>query len=147
MSLIQSKCVQFEDDRKICVAEENGKKFELKNNSGLIIKKIKVNFWLAQEVNEKRCDFLMSIDRINKPVVFFIELKGGDLVEAVKQLLDSVIFLKEEFRNYVINARIIGSRDVPGFVNTPAYKKLGALVEQFNGSIKRSTNKIMSELI
>ena len=147
MSLILEKCIEFNESRKSCVAEENGKRFELINNSKIQVRKVKVDFCLKQLRNEKRCDYLMSIDKISKPVVFFIELKGGDLIKAVKQLSDSIIYLKEEFSNYIINARIIGSRDVPQFISSPSYRRLLRVTKSTSGTIKRSTNKIMSEKI
>lgn len=147
MSLILGKCIEFNEARKICVAEENGKKFEIVNKSEFQIRKVKVNFCLDQLTNEKRCDYLMSIDKVRKPVVFFIELKGGDLVKAVKQLNDSITYLKAEFSIYIINARIIGSRDVPQIIGNPDYRKLLRVTKSTSGNIKRSTNKIMSEKI
>ncbi|MBS1735051.1 MAG: hypothetical protein JSS98_00415 [Bacteroidetes bacterium] len=111
MSLILKKCVEYDEVRKICVAEDKGKKFEIVNRSGFQIKKVIVDGCLKQSKNEKRCDFLMSIDKINNPVVYFIELKGGDLIKAVEQLNDSITYLKSDFSNYVIHARIIGTRD------------------------------------
>jgi hypothetical protein len=147
MTLIPEKCIESNDKRKICIVEENGKKFELKNDSQFHIRKVKVNFCLAQRTNEKRCDYLISIDEIDRPIVFFIELKGGDLIQAVKQLYDSIIFLKDEFKSYILHARIIGSRDVPQFISTPSYRKLARIIEPSLGSIKRGTNNIMSETI
>lgn len=147
MNLIPDKCVEFNDKRKFCIVEEKGKKYELKNDSEFQIRKVKINYCLAQSLNEKRCDYLLSADKINKPVAFFIELKGGDLIQAVKQLYDSIVYLKAEFENYIINARIVGSRDVPRFINTPEYRKLARIIEPSSGTIKRSTNKLMSENI
>jgi len=147
MSLILKECIEFDEVRKICVAEENGKKFEIINKSQFQIRKIKVDFCLNQLGNQKRCDYLMSIDKSNKPIVFFIELKGGDLIKAVKQLNDSIFFLKSEFHHYIVNARIIGSRDVPQIINNPEYRKLLRVTKASSGTIKRNTNKIMSEQI
>lgn len=39
MSLILAKCIEFEDKRKICIAEEKGKKYVLSNNSDVLIRK------------------------------------------------------------------------------------------------------------
>lgn len=147
MSLILGKCIEFNEVRNVCIAEEKGKKFELLNKSQFQIRKIKVDSCLNQLRNEKRCDFLMSIDKINKPIVFFIELKGGDLIKAIKQINDSIIYLKPEFDSYIINARMIGSKDVPQIIGNPEYRKLLRVTKLTSGTVRRNTNKIMSETI
>ncbi len=122
MSLIPNECIQFDEERKICVASENGKTYSLNNNSNYKIRKVKVDNCVGKEMKEKRCDYLMEIKSINK--VIFIEVKGGDLVHALRQLYSTIVYLKLEFRNYQIDARIVGSGDVPGFINIPDYLKL-----------------------
>jgi len=72
---------------------------------------------VVQNIGEKRCDFLMDIYDLKR--VFLIELKGGDLNKAVIQIYSTILYLKPEFMNYRIDARIVGSKDAPGFKNTP----------------------------
>lgn len=145
MSLIRDECIEFNEVRKICVAFEKGKKYQLNNNSDHQIKKVKVDKCVLKEAVTKKCDYLMSIDSIKR--VIFIELKGGDLSHAVKQLYSAIDVFKGEFINYQIDARIVGSRDVPGFINTADYLKLERKIHQFEGEIKRSTNNIYTEYI
>lgn len=145
MSLILEKCIEFNEKRKLCIAYENGKKYQLNNLSDITIRKVKVDKCLPQNVGERRCDFLMDIEELNR--VFFIELKGGDLNKAVNQIYSTVLYLKTEFMNYRIDARIVGSRDVPGFKNTPDYKKLAKEILPTKGTIERGTNNIYTENI
>lgn len=145
MSLIPEECIEFNERRRICVAYENGKRYELNNTSDIAIRKVKVDRCLAHDAGEKRCDFLMDTYELKR--VFFIELKGGDLNKAVNQIYLTIIFLKTEFKRYRINARIVGSRDVPGFNNTPDYKRLAKEVLPTNGTIERGTNNIYKESI
>lgn len=112
MSLIPSRCIEFDEKRKICIAFEKGKTYKLNNDSRYKIKKVKVDKCVDQKKGEKRCDYLMEIETIKK--IIFIELKGGDLVHALRQLYSTINYFKTEFSNYQIDARIIGSRDVPG---------------------------------
>lgn len=117
MSLILEECIEFDEVRRRCTAEEKGKKFILINKTGFRIKKIRVDGCLRQQQNEKRCDYLINayspdITKGQKPIAFFIELKGGDLNRAVKQLIDSVVYLKSEFSGHILNARIIGRSQV-----------------------------------
>lgn len=145
MSLILSKCIEFDEERKICVAFEKGKTYRLNNNSNYRIKKVKVDKCLAQSMGEKRCDYLMEIKSIKR--VIFIELKGGDLVHGLRQLYSAITYLKTEFLSYQIDTRIIGSGDVPNFINLPAYRKLAKEILPTGGSIERATNNNYSETI
>ena len=145
MNLILAECIEFNEKRKVCIAYENGKKYQLNNTSDVIVRKVKVDKCLVQNIGERRCDFLMNADELTR--VFFIELKGSDLNKAVNQIYSTIIYLKSEFKNYRIDARIVGSKDVPGFKNTPDYKKLAKEILPTKGSIQRGTNNFYSENI
>ncbi len=145
MSLILNKCVEFDEERKICIAFEKGKTYRLNNNSSYKIRKVKVDKCIAQDIGEKRCDYLMEIKSIER--VIFIELKGGDLAHALRQLFSAITLLKKEFGNFQIDARIVGSRDVPGFISLPDYLKLEKEIRFTKGKIERATNNIYSENI
>ncbi|NOT93616.1 hypothetical protein [Ferruginibacter sp.] len=145
MSLLLEACIEFNEKRKICVAYENGKTYTLNNNSNVSVRKVKIDKCLAQNVNEKRCDFLFDTDELQR--VFFVELKGGDLNKAVNQIYSTILYLKSEFRGFRIDARIVGSRDVPEFKNTPDYKRLAKEVYATKGTIERGINKVYSETI
>ena len=147
MSLILEECIEFNDKRKICVATQKGKSYKLYNNSDLSIRKVRIDGCLNQNVSEKRCDFLLNYNIADFKRVIFIELKGGALVDALKQLYSTIIYLKNEFKNHQIDARIVGSRDVPGFTNTPDYRKLAKEVIPTRGKIERGTNKIYEETV
>ncbi len=145
MSLIRDECIEFDEERKICIAFEEGKTYRLNNNSNYKIRKVKVDKCIAQNIGEKRCDYLMEIKSIKR--VIFIELKGGDLAHALRQLYSAITFLKKEFTNFQIEARIVGSRDVPGFIGLPDYLKLEKVIRTAKGKIERATNNIYSENI
>ena len=87
------------------------------------------------------------MDCENLKRVILIELKGSDLNKAVVQIHTTIMHLKGEFLNYNIDARIIGSKDVPKFKNTPAYRKLAKEVLPTGGKIIRDTNNIYTEII
>ncbi len=154
MSKIPESCVLQSGNMGMFVASEKGKKYELINESKFHIRKIRVDNCLPNLHGSKQCDFLFSIDHdISKQLPFlgkqviFIELKGGDLKSAVRQLYTTILHLREEFDGYRINARIVGSRDVPDLKNTSDYLKLARLVKQFSGNVDRSTNKFYSETV
>ena len=147
MSLIQDKCVEYHDNRKICVASQNGKTYTLKNASNYKIKKVIIDTCILQKAGEKRCDFLMHASTAGEQKAFFIELKGGALLDAIEQIYDTVIYLKQEFRNNVLNARIVGKGDTPNLVNSAIYKKLFREISNTKGTIDRATNKVLTETI
>jgi hypothetical protein len=147
MSLIVDKCIEFKDKRKVCVASENGKTYTLNNSSGFVIRKVVVDGCLPQKDGEKVCDFLMSIDEQNNNVVYFIELKGGRLKDAIDQVYQTTVRLKNEFNNYKMNIRIVGSRNVPGISLIPEYLRLVKYIDFTKGTIKIATNKQFSETI
>jgi|SRR4051794_36407343 hypothetical protein len=113
MSLILEKCVVHNDNRNEFVASENKKVYKPINQSKFKIRKVKVDKCLSQTEGEKRCDYLMDIEERNIKRVFFIELKGERLIDAVKQIHSTIIYFKQEFKNFRMDARIVGSRDVP----------------------------------
>lgn len=147
MTLIPANCIEYDEVRPICIASEGSKTYTLKNLSGYKVRKVKIDGCFSQKAGEKRCDFLMSIDDNGIKNAIFIELKGGELNDAIKQLFSTIIFLKKEFEKYRIDARIVGTKDVPGFINTPSYRKLAKEIMISKGTIKRATNKILVEKI
>lgn len=147
MSLILNNCIEYQENRKICIASEKGKTYTLNNTSNYTVKKVKVDKCLKQGIGEKRCDFLMHLSNGKHQRAFFIELKGSALADAVKQVYDTIIYLKKEVINCEINARIVGSGDTPDLANAPNYKKLAREVLKTKGTIKRATNKVLTENI
>jgi hypothetical protein len=136
-------CTRDHDDRDKCIAEEKGKKYTLCNTSKFVIRKVKVDGCFPQEVNEKRCDYLMIIESINRAI--FIELKGAALTQAVRQLSSTINFLKQELQGYQIDARIIGNGNVPRLRVTTDYRCLAKEIKP-NGTIIIRTNSYSEEI-
>lgn len=145
MSLILSQCIEYHENRKVCTASELGKTYTLNNVSKYKVKKVKVDKCIISKETSKKCDYLMHLTGNERDRAIFIELKGGALIDAVKQLHESISYFKGEFSNCEISARIVGTTDVPNFKNSPHYRKLTRVIEQTKGTIKRATNRIMVE--
>jgi hypothetical protein len=124
MSLIPNGCIEYNEVRKICVAEEKGKKYTLINDSGFTIQKIRVDGCISQQPGEKRCDYLFKLEKGEPDRAVFVELKGGDLIQAIRQVTDTINYLGPELSAYKKFVRIIGSRDVQRLRLNPAYSKL-----------------------
>jgi hypothetical protein len=146
MSRIKEECIEFDEVRPVCTASEKGKIYKLVNKGKYRVRKVKVDKCLDLG-NNRKCDFLMSIDGQDTDFVYFIELKGGALVDGVEQVLSTMELLKSEFDNYVQHVRIIGNRDVPGLKQHPQYKKLDRAVKETGGNIIYRTNKEYTETI
>jgi len=148
MTLIDDKCILALDKRPECVVSENGKTYSLINNSMFIVKQVKGDKCLHQEVGEKRCDYLMIINDKKIRRVFFIELKGGNISEGIKQIMSTIQYLTNELIGYRIDARVIGKgSNIPEVRNTPAYVKLMKKVKLEKGTLEISTNKFYTENI
>jgi hypothetical protein len=147
MSLIANKCIEYDENRPICVASQNGKVYTLNNGSNYKIKKVAVDKCILQNIGEKRCDYLMHASNAKGQKVFFIELKGGAFLDALEQIYDTLIYLNGEFKGHVLNARIVGKGDTPDLTNSAIYKKLFRKISFTKGTIKRATNKLLIENI
>ncbi len=150
MSLI-ANCIRSEDVRQQVVVEENGKKYHLENEKGAKIAVVIVDKCVAQKEGEKRCDFLLQINRkvkndfvLDKSI--FIELKGGKILNGVKQIYESILFLKHEVAMNNLECKIVGSSGVPKIQSEPSYLKLLKLVDS-KDRITIKTNNFLKEKI
>lgn len=148
MSVIAETCVEYDEVRKICVAEENGKKYHLNNELAMFrVRKAKVDGCIDPVSDIKKCDFLFSVDNQQNDTVFFVELKGGDVLHGLKQINETIGLLKGEFMGYRMEARVVSSRGVPNFEAQPSYKRLLKQIEPTGGNIKIATNKFLKDTI
>lgn len=145
MSLIPNNCVEYDEPRPVCIAEEKGKKYTLQNDSRFRIQKIKVDGCLAQKEKEKRCDYLFKIEKRNPQAAIFVELKGAELIIAIRQVLQTIAYLHSELKNYELLVRIVGSRDAPQMKLDTAYRQLTRIIPPQN--FKYATNCFLKETI
>ena len=134
-------CIKENDKRKIFTAEEDGKKYTLLNNSNLTIEKIKIDKCVFYE-EVKKCDWLFWIDRRD---VIFVELKGSDITQGVKQLYETYENLKNKIEFNKIWFRLsVGSKNsVPKSIkNNILYKKL-FFISKDNIKIGKNLNDII----
>ncbi|NQY53648.1 MAG: hypothetical protein HRT42_08725 [Campylobacteraceae bacterium] len=73
------------NQNKIIVAEENKKKFVIKNNSQLFVNKVQVDGCYIK--TGIRCDFLFEIfNNLELSEVYYVELKGTHIEHGIEQL-------------------------------------------------------------
>lgn len=99
------------DNRKKLVLEETkGVRYEATNKNNLSYTVYKVDKGLLNNMPEKQCDFAIHIPI--SETVRFIELKGGNVDEAYKQLFNTITKLIKEPNIEVnkVQARIVASK-------------------------------------
>lgn len=94
------------------VASEKGKKIELTLKQGVEVCRIKIDGCAVKSKSIQKCDFLFKVCQTNK--FYFVELKGQDVVTAVKQILSTVQELEKKSGLKITNHEgIIVSSTVP----------------------------------
>ena len=97
---------------KIITAEENKRKLTIKNPSGKIVRKIKVDGCLIVD-SDKRCDYMFEIDDLASQVIYwviYLELKVCDIEKAYNQLAATIDRFIVEHRGIKKECHIVASR-------------------------------------
>ncbi|GAC1454026.1 MAG: hypothetical protein NVSMB7_16440 [Chitinophagaceae bacterium] len=139
-------CIQFKDNRPIVSVEEKGKCFQLNNkNEKATVSCITIDGCVFKREAIIRCDYLFEVDSLNKRKrIFYIELKGTDLIKGIKQIRNTVELTKHVFINSIYEARVVmGS--VPLVSNRKEYLDLLDIVKRSGGTIKIKNQRIYQE--
>jgi hypothetical protein len=134
ITLFSTDCLNFSDNRKIVIVEENSRKFEGVNAKQKPFELYRVDGCLIKE--GQRCDFLL-LNCSDELVAYLIELKGSDLIHAVRQINTTLSHFLNELRDFKkINGRIVLTK-----VNSPDLKssdfiKLTKKIRQLGGTLE-----------
>ena len=110
MSLPLSDFVsQCEDRQKRIVSREKKKEHIAINENNRLVRQFKVDGYVITE-NIKKCDYLLLND--DNHTAYFIELKGTDIADAIKQIEQTLEILKNDLINYDKKLRIVFSGQV-----------------------------------
>lgn len=85
---------------RVVSVEEKGKKFTLKTCATRKVEKHKIDGELIDDNNVKRCDWAITVDSDERLAIYFIELKGTDLKQAIYQLQSTVEHMKDFYMGY-----------------------------------------------
>ena len=88
----------------------------------------------------KACDYLLYNDSIKN--VYFIELKGSDVLKAVDQIVSSIKLYGQYFNDYTINARIVPSRVNTLDLKTAKVVSLEKRIHLTGGTFKKQVNEL-----
>jgi len=134
-------CIEFNDRRRVFTASEEGKTYTLNNLRNLEIAKVKVDGCMFNE-NVKKCDWLFLIA---EDKVIFVELKGSDIRQGVKQLEETYNRLRNSIEVNEMWFRLsIGEKNsVPKSIrDNKVYKNLFAIAKGNLKIGKRLTDTI-----
>jgi transposase-like protein len=107
---------------KIIKVSENKMEFRIKNNSSFMINLVRVDGCYIK--SGKKCDYLFEIlDNNNLLKVFYIELKGQHIKEAIEQLEETLKYCLSFHKNIDRSCYIIASKVPKATTSTQKLKK------------------------
>lgn len=109
-----------------------------KNPNKIDVYKVKVDGGLISDYRE-RCDYLVHWEKEQNSFVFFVELKGGDVDKACRQLERTIDYTKEKFGDFENKHCIIVCSKYPSVDSTVQRYKQIMKKKGFDVQIK--TNK------
>ena len=102
------ECSELSSNKIISVSE-NKRKFTIQNHSNYKINKVIVDDCLIK--NGKKCDYLFEIlPKEDVEKVFYVELKGSHIKEAIEQLETTIKFCQKIHKNLDKNSFIVASK-------------------------------------
>jgi hypothetical protein len=128
-------CLLNSNQKTVSVYGKAGTKYSVENSKGKIVSKFIVDDCVLVTLkNEEKCDYLFLVDNLKNKDGYFVELKGGDVPKAIRQIISSVEKLKKNITG-ILAGRIICSRfsKAPETYGSNPYKKLRKIL---NGNIE-----------
>lgn len=108
---------RVESSEENITRKERGKRYNLQNPKHNKIIVYHVDGGIVRfESNTKACDYLYVLDTSKKSLAIFIELKGTSILQALKQIEETMGLLKEGLKGYIFLARIV-CRSCPRITN------------------------------
>lgn len=143
----RAKCIISSDSRSEIKCEEKSKKYILKNtmknhvisyrmDGGIVV----VDASVPAGVN--KCDYLL-IDNAKDPIAILVELKGVNVLKALKQIYDTLVLYKDLFGKFShVYGRIIVTCSTPDLKASPEYVKLEKLIKgKYKGNVRIEKQK------
>lgn len=126
-----NRCLEYKDNEHSKVTcQENGLRYEVKNNNSSIIAKYHVDGQVISG-NEKKCDYMLINYCTDHCKVIFIELKGQNVPRAFEQISNTVVQLRQDLDhlpNVRYYARIVSGKCTINYLTTPKGEEF---IEQF----------------
>ncbi len=107
-------CEQFRDNRSTPSVSEKGKTFQIDNKERYEVACVKVDDCVFNKKDGIKCDFLFEIAAKKK--LFYVELKGSDIIKAIRQIGETLKQTNCLYPNWNYEARIIAGSTVPASI-------------------------------
>lgn len=145
------ECTVCSQGNKITV-KENNRKYILNNLSVKQVCKIRIDGCVIDNKNQRKCDYLiiackseMVINGNNitfEEEMYFVELKGKDLIGAIEQLIQTIEYFQTQITGKVF-ARVVLSRSPnPRSIETDSrVKKLKDILRKSGGNFDYSSTQ------
>jgi len=108
-------CERFRDNRSNASVTEKGKTFQLDNKNRVEIACVKIDDCVFRQEDGIKCDYLFEVESKNK--LFYIELKGSDILKAISQIHETLKQTKMVYPDWIYEARIIASGRIPSGIS------------------------------
>ncbi len=120
--------------------KEHNRSFTLDNRSRYLVKKWRIDKVVFKDSTEERCDYLLEVQKHDKFVYYWIELKGKDLVKACRQILNAIrlIDVSEAAEQ---QARVITTGTSKIDILTLDFVKLDNFMRSKKGRLRAFTNE------
>ena len=145
-------CQHFQENYRACtncsegksvVAEENKSKYILQNLSRKKVCRVQIDNCVITSQSQRKCDYLMIVcedeasNQAESVDLYFIELKGRDLMSAVEQLTETIKYFqtkKYKFSGKIFARAVLSKVPMPKSIElAPEVKSLRKLLKKFGG--------------
>ncbi len=140
------KCEEFCDHRtKIVLRDKKGKSQFLVNNPNRFkVCCLLIDGCLIESQEEEKTDFLLlkcpKKEEDESSIAFFVELKGSNLIKAVRQINNSLNILLPKLEEYsIINGRIVTTRVDKIDLGHTEYKALMKRLKNLKGTLEQKS--------
>lgn len=142
-----NNCIQFSDNRtNATFRDKKGKtKYVFPNNTRNEISGLRIDNCLLTD--DKKCDYLLLNHNENKAWATFIELKGADLIQAVRQIDNAVNQLSSQLPNFKLHGRIVLTKTYAPNIQSSEYKKLKEKFRKIGGTFESNSMTMIEKTL
>lgn len=111
----------------------------LNNSKRKVAKYIVDDCLLKSYTKDEKCDYLFVCNEQQKKLAILVELKGSNILKAIKQIDSTLNLLKRNLETFPIVARIVSTRVKTPFITEKSYK---SLYKKLNSNLEIKNSRI-----